>query len=361
MNPFVVDPDWGWWIILYFFFGGIAAGAYYTATLIDLTRSEKDSELARMGYWVAFPLISLCAIFLIVDLGQPQRFWHMLLKSEVVHAALAEGWPWSGGWGLMLKAPLFKDVSPMSVGSWALLAFGLCSFLSFLGSLWPAGRLAWLFRRSWFGQILEVVGCLVGFFVAAYTGALLTATNQPVWSESPWIAPLFLTSAASTGIAVIIVLARLRKVPPESLHHLEQADLFVMGLELVVFAIFLGSLDTHFWPLWSTTSGKVLVLGTLVLGLLIPFILHLRLGMAGLGSALAASFFALAGGLLLRYGILTTAPELLARGPSAFPGRGFSPEDGRVPGRSRGADPGNYPDPAHPDQFQPGSENFHAK
>jgi formate-dependent nitrite reductase membrane component NrfD len=360
MNPFVVDPDWGWWIILYFFLGGIAAGAYFTATLIDLTRSDKDSELARMGYWIAFPLVSLCAIFLIVDLGQPQRFWHMLLKSEVVDAALAAGWP-LGGWDLMLEAPLLKYWSPMSVGSWALLAFGLCSFLSFLGSLWPAGRLAWLFRRSWFGQILAVVGCLVGFFVAAYTGALLTATNQPVWSDSTWIAPLFLASAASTGIAVIIVLARLRKVPPEWLHHLEQADLFVMGLELVVFAIFLGSLDTLFWPLWSTAQGKVLVLGTLVLGILVPFALHLRLGMARLGSALAASFFALLGGLLLRYGMLTAPPELLARGPSAFPGPGFSPEDGRVPGKSRGADPHNYPDPKHPDRFQPGSEMYHAK
>ena len=34
MNLFVADPHWGWWIILYFYLGGIAAGAYFTATLI---------------------------------------------------------------------------------------------------------------------------------------------------------------------------------------------------------------------------------------------------------------------------------------------------------------------------------------
>ena len=27
MNLFVVDPEWGWWIILYFYLGGIAAGS----------------------------------------------------------------------------------------------------------------------------------------------------------------------------------------------------------------------------------------------------------------------------------------------------------------------------------------------
>src|SRR5438094_2889487 len=83
MNLFVADPHWGWWIILYFFLGGIAAGAYFMATLIDLVGQDRDRELARLGYGVAFPLISLCGLFLIVDLDQPLRFWHMLFKSEI--------------------------------------------------------------------------------------------------------------------------------------------------------------------------------------------------------------------------------------------------------------------------------------
>src|SRR5436190_914226 len=83
---------------------------------------------------------------------------------------------WRGtrdGWSLMLHAPILKYWSPMSVGSWALTVFGFCSLLSFLGSIWPEGRLARLLRRSWFGKVLAIVGCMVGFFIAAYTGALL--------------------------------------------------------------------------------------------------------------------------------------------------------------------------------------------
>src|SRR5262249_41528563 len=117
----------------------------------------------------------------------------------------------------------------MSVGSWALTLFGLCSALSLLGSIWPTGRLNWLFRRSLFGKALAIVG----FFIAAYTGALLTATNQPIWSDSVWIAPLFLTSAASTEIAAVVLLTRWRSIAGrDSLDRLENADRWVLFLEL---------------------------------------------------------------------------------------------------------------------------------
>src|SRR5262245_34889932 len=157
MNPFVADPHWSWWIVLYFYLGGIAAGAYFLATLIDLFGREADRDLARVGYWIAFPLVCLCGLLLTVDLARPERFWHMLFKSQVVHEALAEGWPFSGrGWSLMAGAPLVKWWSPMSVGAWALLVFGACSGLSFLGSLWHDG---WL-RHGVAGRALQVVGCL---------------------------------------------------------------------------------------------------------------------------------------------------------------------------------------------------------
>src|SRR6266851_5611793 len=128
MNLFVADPEWGWWIILYFFLGGIAAGAYFMATLIELFGHESDRELARAGYWIAFPLVILCGLFLTVDLHRPERFWHMLFKSEVVHQSLSEGWPGSTqSWRTMSHALILKYWSPMSVGALALLIFGLCS------------------------------------------------------------------------------------------------------------------------------------------------------------------------------------------------------------------------------------------
>jgi formate-dependent nitrite reductase membrane component NrfD len=321
MNLFVTDPDWGWWIILYFYLGGIAAGAYFVAALIDLVGDDDDRRLVSAGYWIAFPLVAICGLLLTVDLGRPERFWHMLVQWEVVHKALDEGWPLSSsGWGWMVQAPLLKFWSPMSVGAWALTLFGLFSFLSLVARMRPDGRLSWLLGLHWFGFLFRFVGSCLGFFIASYTGALLTATNQPLWSQSDWIAPLFLTSAASTGIAAVFLVGRwFGGASAESLQRLEHADLRALGLELVVFAIFLASLSAWLVPVWHTLEGKLLVLGTLVLGLLLPLALQLRLGVSAPWRGSAAAVLALVGGLVLRYAIVQTPPELLTGPTEAVP------------------------------------------
>ncbi len=351
MNVFVADPDWGWWIIGYFFLGGIAAGAYFMATLIDLVGSkEEDHEISRAGFRVAFPLIVVCAVFLTVDLKRPERFWHMLFKSEVVENAWA-----TKNWGELIHAPLFKYWSPMSIGSWALSIFGLCSFISFLESFRRHPRTTGVIHRCF-----QIVGCVVGFFVAAYTGALLTATNQPLWSDTPWVSPLFLASAASTGLAVILLLAG-RSLSEASLTRLERADAWAIGLEFLVFLVFLESLGGFLGPVWQTMNGKIMIAGTLILGLVVPMLIHLGGGLHRKSGLILASISVLVGGFMLRYGIVNTAPELLAHsspalaelqaphtsGGIAFPWR-FGPEEGRVPGQSLGADPGNKVGPVVP-------------
>ena len=127
MNLFVADPHWGVWIVLYFFLGGIAAGAYFLATLLEWFGTPDDARTARAAHWVAFPLVLVCLVLLVVDLGRPERFWHMLVKSEVVEAAFREGFPSTGaGWEWALKAPLLKPWSPMSAGSWGLATCDAC-------------------------------------------------------------------------------------------------------------------------------------------------------------------------------------------------------------------------------------------
>jgi formate-dependent nitrite reductase membrane component NrfD len=340
MNFWVEDPEWGWWIILYFYLGGLASGSYFMAALIDLMGGEEDSQLPRIGYLIAFPLTLICALLLIVDLHVPGRFWHMLFRSEVVNQAISEGWPTSSlGWVTIWDAPLLKTWSPMSVGSWALTVFGLCTSISFLASLRPGGRFANFVRRSWVGRCYQVIGCLAGFFIAAYTGSVLTATNQPIWSDSVGIAALFLTSAASSSIALMLLVAHASgAAPTASLLRLERADLWVLALELVVFIAFLGSLGAFLIPFLNTVNGKIVV-ATILLGVVLPLAVHLRIGGGWGWSMPLAAWLALVGGFFFRYGIVKTPPEILERGPSIM--ASFSPEDQRLRGGGRGADPNN--------------------
>src|SRR5579871_1555545 len=200
----VQSPDWKLWIILYFFFGGIAAGAYFSASLVELASfpslaPRRDREIARIGYLVAFPLVVLCGMLLIVDLGRPARFWHMLIDEYSGHPSIR--------WG-----------SPMSVGAWGLMVFGAFAFVSFVGALTELGYLPWrplraldhLVRESALHVPFQLLGAAAGFFLAGYTGVLLSVSNQPIWSDTHLLGALFLASAASTGMAALALVLAVR-------------------------------------------------------------------------------------------------------------------------------------------------------
>ena len=292
---FTAAPDWRWLIVFYFFLGGIAGGAYFIAVLVDLLGRPVDRPLARLGYLVAFPLTVVCGILLILDLTRPLRFWHMMVASETLR-------------------PMIKWWSPMSVGAWALLVFGFFALLSFLAALAEDGRPRWrsltrLRPPGIPGTIAVVLGGLLGFFIAGYTGVLLAVTNRPIWSDTSLIGLVFLVSSASTGAAVLMLLARRRaSASLEGLHALERFDAWMLVLELlalVALVVSLGSLAR----LWLNTWGVLLVLGVVGLGIVVPLLLHRRAGASALASATAA-ILVLVGGFLLRVVIVLSSESV---------------------------------------------------
>ena len=96
-------PGWEMMIVWYFFLGGIAGGAYFTAAIADNFGGPRDRQVARVGYVLSLPLVMACGILLIADLGVPTRFLNMLR--------------------------VLKFWDPMSLGAWAVGAFGMFSFV----------------------------------------------------------------------------------------------------------------------------------------------------------------------------------------------------------------------------------------
>src|SRR5262249_47603168 len=121
---FTASPHWRWLIVGYFFLGGLAAGISFLAPLMDLVGRGRHRRLVDVGYLVAFPLVCVCGLLLTVDLGRPERFWHMLIQSETFR-------------------PMIKTYSPMSIGAWALLLFGGCAFVTFVAIAAEHGWLHW--------------------------------------------------------------------------------------------------------------------------------------------------------------------------------------------------------------------------
>ncbi len=295
-------PHWEWWIVIYFFLGGIAGGAYVTATAIELVGSPQDRPIARMGYYIAFPLSLLCGLALIADLGRPESFWHMIVYSRTF-------------------LPMPKWDSPISVGAYALLFFGLFSFLSFLDALVETGRLKWAPFRFKYNStprlIYALLGSFVGFFLASYTGVLLAHTHLPVWADTPLLGAVFVASSASTGIAAIALGLTLSKVDlGQSWAKLKQADNVAMIVELVLLITFLILLGAAALPILSGLPGLVLIGGVAVLGLIVPLILQLRKNPAGPRTTVGritilGAVLILIGGFLLRTVIVMGGQGLL--------------------------------------------------
>ncbi|MFO0910704.1 MAG: NrfD/PsrC family molybdoenzyme membrane anchor subunit [Isosphaeraceae bacterium] len=299
MDPYVATPHWGWYIIWYFFLGGIAAGSYAIAAMATIFGDEPARRATRSAHYIAFPLVGISGLLLMIDLDRPERFWHMLIQSQTYR-------------------PMFKWWSPMSVGSWALTGFGAFSAVSLLAVLIEDGWIRstrWRdrivdLRRRWPGKLFAAAGAATAFFVGSYTGVLLNATNQPAWADSTWVGALFLASAASTGVAAMVVLSRWRcpDVEDDQIERLEVADGWAILLELgmlLAFALSLRGISGLAFMRWP---GMLIPLFVVPVGLVLPLILRQVRGIHG---AVDSALLVLLGGFILRFAVVGIPASLV--------------------------------------------------
>ena len=305
MEPGLLQSsDWPLLIDLYFFLGGIAGGAFVIATVASLFDGVRSRDIMRIGYYVAFLAILPCPLLLIIDLGVPTRFLHMLMVSKPstdigMHALTA------GPFHLKLY-------SPMSAGAWALLGFSFFAFLCALDVfLTDRGGHSMAVLR----KVAGVLGSLFGFFLAAYPGVLLGATARPLFINAHWLGALFLAVSAATGgaaIALVLVLLR-RESAREGLARVMRVTSFALVVELVALALFVVSVKAAGSARISAALAQLLTgpyalpfwLGAVVVGVVVPLVLQRKAARDGApGITALASALVLVGGFLVKYVVI---------------------------------------------------------
>jgi len=278
---FTASPHWRWLIILYFFVGGIAGGGFFVAALLQWFGRPDDQPVIRTGYALGFWGAIISGALLTLDLGRPLRFWHMLFQSE------------------NFPSLMFKSWSPISFGAWAVLLFGGCAALSWLEERRGRATTVWV-------KLVAGLGGIFGFFVAGYTGVLLSVTNRPIWADSPWLGALFLASGASTGAAALMLFGRRRGASESSIRWLASFDARVLIVELLILIIFIASL----WPIrqvWISFWGFLLLIGVVWAGILWPLRLHFTNPGTGFRNP---AVMVLLGGFLLRVVVLLASNSI---------------------------------------------------
>ena len=292
---FTTPPHFRWLIILYFFVGGISGGALLLASLLRLFGRPEDRPVVRLASYLSLVGAAISGILLIVDLGVPLRFWHMVFENHT-------------------GRPMFKWWSPMSVGVWGLLLFSFFALLASVGALAEEGRLRWgplrLLAEAPLAIIGAIGGIVGGLFLAGYTGVLLAVTNRPIWADSSWLGVLFLLSGVSTAIATLLLVARWRRIEPPStmawLARFDRDTLLLEGLALVCFLVSLGAVARTFLSAW----GVLLLLGVIGLGILVPLRMGWRRLENGAHNVAVAAACVLVGGFLLRVVVLLSSEQV---------------------------------------------------
>jgi len=272
---FSAAPHWRWLIIFYFFVGGVAGGAYFLGAVLEWFGLPDDRPVICTAYRVGLWGAVVSGLLLTLDLGRPLRFWHMLFQSA------------------NLPHLMFKSWSPISFGAWALLLFGACAVLS--------ARL--LREGTVVAKLVAAVGALLGFFLAGYTGVLLSVTNRPIWADSPWLGALFLASGASTAAAWLSLLGPKRGAAESSLRWLSTFDARALVVELLLLIVFVASLGAVA-RVWVSVWGALLLVGVVGFGIVWPLMQHARPAAGGGRAGLNPAVAVLIGGFLLRVVLL---------------------------------------------------------
>src|SRR3984893_11643958 len=178
-GPVTKAPAWHGLVAWDLLFNNLTTGLFMVAAISDLAAPEVFGAVARVAYPVALVLLLADLVCLVLDLGDPLRFHHMLR--------------------------VFKPSSPMSLGTWCLTIFSLP--LTAAAALSLLAELGWDFE--WARLLAVVVGLLPGFGSAAYKGVLLSTNAQPGWKDARWLGGYLTNSALVMGCGELLVLSAL--------------------------------------------------------------------------------------------------------------------------------------------------------
>lgn len=273
--------SWGLYIANFTFLVGVAAGAVMMVIPSYLYHDKEMHDVVILGELLAVSAITMCLFFVVVDLGRPDRFWHLIPGLGKFH------WPVS---------MLTWDVIVLNV--YLLLNLHITGYLLYMRYL---GRSP---DKKWY---LPFVYLSIGWAVSIHvvTAFLYCGLGgRPFWNTA-LLAPRFLASAFVAGPAfLILTMLLVRKL---SGFHIGDGPVRtltnIMRVAILVSLLMVGSeIFTEFYTGGShIASAQYLYFGLHGANALVPWI------WSSIGMTVLAALLLLVPGAYRRPGLLVAA------------------------------------------------------
>ncbi|MFC1904330.1 NrfD/PsrC family molybdoenzyme membrane anchor subunit [Chloroflexota bacterium] len=282
---------WGLKVTFYLFLGGVGSGALGLTAFLNLIYKGQYDQVNNVGAWIGLLAVAIGVLLLMADLGVPSRSWRLVFNRD----------------------------SMISIGSIILSLFLLIAGASVSLSLsfFP-----------WYGdyavsQTVGILGVILAFATAAYTGLLLGVVKaRPFWN-TPLLPILWVVSSISAGIASVTLMSTLFAVNLrwDQTVLLGRVEMYLLVAELVMIGLYLlvmhNSAPVAARSVYLLVKGRLSLtfwIGLVVLGLVLPLVIYL--GNLGGPIIFIADFMVLIGAFLLRYIFLRSGLRALVPGES---------------------------------------------
>jgi formate-dependent nitrite reductase membrane component NrfD len=276
------------YIVWYLFLAGAGSGAYVIASIFSYIggRTQIESvreyrEITRGGFYLGPLLVMLGAVFLVFDLGSPEKAYRLFLSAKFTY---------------------------LTFGSWAVLLF--CLFSTALALL--RSRADFVRPSRLVFKTLELFALLFAIGIMVYTGMFISSMPSVPFLNTPLVIVLLVISSLATGSALITLYGffnQQRKSMFFGLKIIPRIDLALILLEvlilgaLVVIKYFEGGVAYKSVHVMLFGNEFLLFwIGVIFLGVLVPLIASfLNHQSPHMVNQAISSTAILLGGLALRY------------------------------------------------------------
>ena len=189
------EVSWGVYIANFTFLVGVAAAAVMMVIPVYIYGNEEMHDLVIFGELLAVAAICMCLAFVTVDLGRPDRFWHLI-----------------PGIGQMNFPASMLSWDVIVLNGYLLLNVYICGYLLYC-------RYHKKKPSKWFYIPFVFVAIVWAISIHTVTAFLYVGLGgRPFWN-SAIVGPRFLASAFTAGPALIILALQVVRRVTASSHH----------------------------------------------------------------------------------------------------------------------------------------------